>query len=47
MTETSRRRGDITRQRLVVAASRQFARCCYTMTSLDDILAEGEPAKAG
>jgi TetR/AcrR family transcriptional repressor of nem operon len=45
MTETSRRRADTTRQRLVVAASHQFAHCCCSMASLDDILAEGELTK--
>jgi hypothetical protein len=45
MTETSRRRADTARQRLVVAASRPFAHYCYSMASLDDILAEGELTK--
>ena len=47
MTETSERRAEAserpagtTRQRLIAAASRQFARRSYSMVSLDDILAE-------
>ena len=38
MTEASERRADTTRQRLIAAASRQFARRSYSMVSLDDIL---------
>ena len=52
MTETSERRADAserragtTRQRLIAAASRQFARRSYSMVSLDDILAEAELTK--
>ena len=45
MTETSERRADTTRQRLIAAASRQFARHSYSMVSLDDILAEAELTK--
>jgi len=45
MTETSERRVGGTRQRLVVAASRQFAQRPYSMVSLDDILAEAELTK--
>ena len=40
MTEASERRADTTRQRLVAAASRQFAHRPYSMVSLDDILVE-------
>jgi TetR/AcrR family transcriptional regulator, transcriptional repressor for nem operon len=45
MTEASERRADTTRHRLIVAASRQFARRSYSMVSLDDILAEAELTK--
>ena len=45
MTEASERRADTTRQRLIVAASRQFAHHTYSMVSLDDILAEAELTK--
>ena len=45
MTEPSERRADTTRQRLIAAASRQFARHSYSMVSLDDILAEAELTK--
>ena len=45
MTETSERRADTTRQRLIAAASRQFAHRPYSMVSLDDILAEAELTK--
>jgi TetR/AcrR family transcriptional repressor of nem operon len=45
MTETSERRADSTRQRLIAAASRQFAHHPYSMVSLDDILAEAELTK--
>ena len=45
MTEASERRGDTTRQRLIAAASRQFANRSYSMVSLDDILAEAELTK--
>ena len=45
MTEASERRADTTRQRLIAAASRQFARRSYSMVSLDDILAEAELTK--
>jgi TetR/AcrR family transcriptional repressor of nem operon len=45
MTETSERPVGSTRQRLVTAASRQFAQRPYSMVSLDDILAEAELTK--
>ena len=45
MTEASERRADTTRQRLIAAASRQFAHRPYSMVSLDDILAEAELTK--
>jgi TetR/AcrR family transcriptional regulator, transcriptional repressor for nem operon len=45
MTESSERRADTTRQRLIAAASRQFAHRSYSMVSLDDILAEAELTK--
>lgn len=45
MTEASERRADTTRQRLIAAASCQFARRSYSMVSLDDILAEAELTK--
>jgi TetR/AcrR family transcriptional regulator, transcriptional repressor for nem operon len=45
MTEASERRADTTRQRLIAAASRQFARRSYSTVSLDDILAEAELTK--
>ena len=45
MTEASERRADTTRERLIAAASRQFARRSYSMVSLDDILAEAELTK--
>ena len=45
MTETSERRAGTTRQRLIAAASRQFAHSAYSMVSLDDILAEAELTK--
>ena len=45
MTETSERRAGNTRQRLIAAASRQFAHSPYSMVSLDDILAEAELTK--
>jgi TetR/AcrR family transcriptional repressor of nem operon len=45
MTEVSERRADTTRQRLIAAAGRQFARRSYSMVSLDDILAEAELTK--
>ena len=45
MTEASERRADATRERLIAAASRQFARRSYSMVSLDDILAEAELTK--
>ena len=45
MTEASVRRADTTRQRLIAAASRQFAHRGYSMVSLDDILAEAELTK--
>ncbi len=45
MTEISERRADSTRQRLIAAASRQFAQHPYSMVSLDDILAEAALTK--
>jgi len=45
MTEPSEGRAGTTRQRLVAAASRQFAQRPYSMVSLDDILAEAELTK--
>ena len=45
MTEASERRAGGTRQRLIAAASRQFAHRPYSMVSLDDILAEAELTK--
>ena len=45
MTEASERRAGTTRQRLIAAASHQFARRSYSMVSLDDILAEAELTK--
>ena len=45
MTEGSERRAGTTRERLIAAASRQFAHRAYSMVSLDDILAEAELTK--
>jgi TetR/AcrR family transcriptional regulator, transcriptional repressor for nem operon len=45
MTEDGERRADITRHRLIAAASRQFAHHPYSVVSLDDILAEAELTK--
>jgi TetR/AcrR family transcriptional regulator, transcriptional repressor for nem operon len=45
MTEASERRADNTRQRLIAAASRQFAHRPYSMVSLGDILTEAELTK--
>ena len=45
MTQASARRAGTTRQRLIAAASRQFAHSPYSMVSLDDILAEAELTK--
>jgi TetR/AcrR family transcriptional regulator, transcriptional repressor for nem operon len=45
MIEATERRAETTRQRLIAAASRQFARRSYSMVSLDDILAEAELTK--
>ena len=45
MTEAGVRRADTTRDRLIAAASRQFAHRAYGMVSLDDILAEAELTK--
>ena len=45
MTEASERPAGSTRQRLIAAASHQFARRSYSMVSLDDILAEAELTK--
>jgi len=46
MTEASERGADSTRQGLIAAAARQFARRSYSMVSLDDILTEAEFTKA-
>jgi TetR/AcrR family transcriptional regulator, transcriptional repressor for nem operon len=45
MIEASERRAETTRQRLIAAASRQFAHRPYSTVSLDDILAEAELTK--
>ncbi|MDD4866448.1 MAG: TetR/AcrR family transcriptional regulator [Mycobacterium sp.] len=45
MTEGSARRTGATRDRLIAAAARQFARRPYSMVSLDDILAEAQLTK--
>ena len=45
MTEASERRAETTRQRLIAAASRQFAHRPYSAVSLDDILTEAELTK--
>ena len=45
MTEASERPAGTTRQRLIAAASRQFAQRAYSMVSLDDILAEARLTK--
>ncbi len=45
MTEASERPVGSTRQRLIAAASRQFAQRPYSMVSLDDILTEAELTK--
>jgi TetR/AcrR family transcriptional regulator, transcriptional repressor for nem operon len=45
MTEASERRAETTRQRLIAAASRQFAHRPYYTVSLDDILTEAELTK--
>jgi TetR/AcrR family transcriptional regulator, transcriptional repressor for nem operon len=45
MTEASDRRAETTRQRLIAAASRQFAHRPYSTVSLDDILTEAELTK--
>ena len=45
MTEASERPAGNTRQRLIAAASHQFAHRSYSMVSLDDILAEAELTK--
>ena len=45
MTEASERRADTTRQRLIAAASSQFAHRPYSIVSLDDILAEAQLTK--
>jgi TetR/AcrR family transcriptional regulator, transcriptional repressor for nem operon len=45
MTEDGERRPDTTRDRLIAAAARQFARLPYSQVSLDDILAEAELTK--
>jgi TetR/AcrR family transcriptional regulator, transcriptional repressor for nem operon len=45
MIEDSERRADVTRQRIIDAASRQFAHRPYSAVSLDDILAEADLTK--
>lgn len=45
MSEASEGRAGTTRQRLIAAASHQFAHRPYSMVSLDDILAEAELTK--
>lgn len=45
MSEDSERRADVTRQRIIAAASSQFAHHPYSVVSLDDILAEAELTK--
>ncbi len=45
MTETHERPAGSTRQRLIAAASRQFAHHAYSVVSLDDILTEAELTK--
>jgi TetR/AcrR family transcriptional regulator, transcriptional repressor for nem operon len=45
MTEASERPPGTTRQRLIAAASREFAHRSYSMVSLDDILAEAQLTK--
>ncbi len=45
MAEGSGKRADTTRDRLIAAASRQFAHRPYSEVSLDDILAEAELTK--
>jgi len=45
MTEASERPPGTTRQRLIAAASREFAHRPYSMVSLDDILAEAQLTK--
>jgi AcrR family transcriptional regulator len=45
VTEQLDRRADTTRQQILRAASRQFARKSYSLVSLDDILADAEVTK--
>lgn len=45
MTEPGDKRGDVTRQRLLRAAARQFAEKSYSLVSLDDIIAEADATK--
>ena len=45
MTEQLDKRADTTRQHILRAASRQFARKSYSLVSLDDILADAEVTK--
>jgi AcrR family transcriptional regulator len=45
VTEQLDRRADTTRQHILRAASRQFARRSYSLVSLDDILADAEVTK--
>ncbi|MCV7102542.1 TetR/AcrR family transcriptional regulator [Mycobacterium palustre] len=45
MTGDGERRADITRQRLIAAAARQFAHRPYSVVSLDDILEEAQLTK--
>src|SRR5271165_2433403 len=45
MTETTDTRADTTRQQILRAAARQFARLPYHQVGLDDVLAEAELTK--
>ena len=45
MTETTDTRADSTRQQILRAAARQFARLPYHQVGLDDVLAEAELTK--
>jgi AcrR family transcriptional regulator len=45
VTEQLDRRADVTRQQILRAASRQFARKAYSLVSLDDILADAAVTK--
>src|SRR4051794_36311599 len=45
VTEPGDKRGDVTRQRLLRAAARQFAEKSYSLVNLDDIIAEANATK--